>query len=102
MALMGALYYFVPLVSGKSLSWPRLVRWVFWIETILIPITAVLMIIGGIKGGRASQDGLVDDALDKVLSPYMIPVGILRIICALVAIMFAVQIIHTGTKKAAG
>jgi cytochrome c oxidase cbb3-type subunit I len=80
MSLMGALYYLVPLVPGKSLSWPRLVTWIFWIETVIIPVIAALMIAAGIRGGRASNAGVTGDALDAVLKPFMLSVGILSIV----------------------
>lgn len=99
LTLMGALYYLVPQLSGRSLSWPRLVNWVFWIETVTIAATAVLMIAAGIRGGRAYGDGLRDADLDAVVAPFMIPVSLLSIVCGLVAILFAVQIINTATKK---
>ncbi len=101
MSLEGLLYYMVPLVSGKRLSWPRLVNWVFWLEAITIPVMAVLMIGAGISGGKAFQAGMTGDALNAVLGPYMMLVGIVSIVCGLVAILFSVQIIHTATKKAA-
>lgn len=100
MSLEGMLYYLVPLVSGKPLSWPRLVNWVFWLETITIPLMAVLMIGAGISGGRAFQAGITGDALNAVIGPYMMLIGIVSIVCGLVAILFAVQIIHTATKRA--
>ncbi len=99
LSLMGALYYLVPLVSGNPLSWPRLVNWVFWIEAITIALNAVLMIGAGISGGRAFQAGITGQALDAVIIPYMIPISLVSIVCGLVAIAFAVQIIHTATKK---
>ncbi len=99
-SLEGMLYYLVPLVSGKPLSWPRLVNWVFWFEAITIPVMAVLMIGAGISGGRAFQAGVTGDALNAVIGPYMMLIGIVSIVCGLVAILFAVQIIHTATKRA--
>ena len=99
LSLMGTLYYLVPLVSGNPLSWPRLVNWVFWIETITIALNAVLMIGAGISGGRAFQAGITGEALDAVIIPYMIPISLVSIVCGLVAIAFAVQIIHTAIKK---
>ena len=101
MSLMGIMYYLVPLVSGKPLSWPRLVNWVFWLEAITIPVMAVLMIGAGISGGRAFQAGITGDALNPVIGPYMMLIGIVSIVCGLVAILFSVQIIHTATKRAA-
>ena len=101
LTLMGTLYYLVPLVSGKSLSWPGMVNWVFWIETITIAVNGVLMIGAGISGGNAFQAGVMGPELDAVLGPYMIPISLFSILCGLVAIAFAIQIIHTGVKRAA-
>lgn len=102
LSLMGVLYYLVPPVSGKTLSWPRLVNWVFWIEAIAIPLMAVLMIAAGISGGRAFQAGVTGEALDAVVGPYMMLIGLVSIVCGLVAVLFAVQIIHTATKRTIG
>jgi cytochrome c oxidase cbb3-type subunit 1 len=100
MALMGTLYYLVPLVSGNPLSWPGLVNWVFWIETITIALNTVLMIAAGITGGSAFIAGRVAE-LDAILAPFMIPISLLSIVCGLVAIAFAIQIIHTAVKSSA-
>jgi len=99
LTLMGVLYYLVPLLSEKPLSWPRMVNWVFWIEVITIALTGVLMIGAGISGGRAFQSGLTGDALNAVIGPYMMFISLTSIVCGLAAIAFAVQIIHTATKK---
>ncbi len=99
LSLMGTLYYLVPQVSGRSLSWPRLVNWVFWIETIVIFVNSVLMIAAGVSGGKAFAAGVTGEALNAVLGPYMMSVMLLSVVCGLMAIVFAVQIIHTATKS---
>lgn len=99
MALQGIFYYLVPLLSGKPLSWPRLVNWVFWITVVTVVLNAVLMIGAGISGGTAFQAGIKGEALDAVLGPYMMPIGIVSLVCGVIAIVFAVQIIHTALKK---
>ena len=101
LALMGALYYLVPLTSENSLSWPRLVNWVFWVEVVTIALNGVAMIGAGIAGGRAFQAGVTGDALNAVLGPYMMLIGIISLVCGLIAIAFSVQIIHTATKSSA-
>jgi len=100
LSLMGIFYYLVPRLSEKPLSWPGLVNWIFWLETIFIPLMAILMILAGISGGRAYQAGITGDALGAVIGPYMMLIGIVSIICGLTAILFSVQIIHTVLKKA--
>lgn len=62
---------------------------------------AVLMIAAGISGGRAFQAGITGDALNAIIGPYMMLVGMVSIVCGFVAILFAVQVIHTATKGAA-
>lgn len=101
LALIGALYYLVPVVSGKSLSWPRLVDWVFWIATVTIVLNSILMIAAGISGGNAFRAGVTGPELNAILGSYMMPIGIISIICALVFVVFAVQIIHTAAKRSA-
>lgn len=99
LALMGTLYYLVPLLSEKPLSWPGLVKWVFWIETVTITAVGALMLAAGIKSGMAYDDGLRGAALDDAITPLMLPVGILSIICGITALLFVVQIVHTATRK---
>ncbi len=101
MALIGALYYLVPLVSGNALSWPRMVNWVFWLEAITIPLNAILMIAAGIAAGIAWQAGARDAAIDAVMAPYMIAIARVSAVWALWAVAFAAQIIHTAVKQAA-
>lgn len=99
LSLMGALYYLVPLVSGNSVSWPRLVNWVFWLESITTALLGVLMIGAGVSGGKAFQAGVTGEALNAVVGPYMMGVGIVSMVCGLVAVAFSVQIIHTAVKR---
>lgn len=99
MAVMGALYYLVPLVSGNAISWPRLTNWVFWVSAITVPLNALLMIGAGIAGGQAFQAGIKDAGLDTVMGPYMIGVSVVSIVWGLWALAFAIQIIHTAIKQ---
>jgi cytochrome c oxidase cbb3-type subunit 1 len=99
LALAGALYYLVPQVSGKSLSWPKVVNWVFWIFIISFPIQSLLMILAGIFGGNAFIAGKSGAEIGTILEPFLIGVGILSIICGIIFLIFSIQIIHTATKK---
>ena len=99
LALIGGLYYLVPIVSGKALSWPRMVNWVFWIETITIAVNAILMIIVGIKAGNAFLAEVSGAELGAIMAPFMITVSLVSIICGLIAVAFSIQIIHTAAKK---
>ncbi len=101
MAVMGAFYYLVPLVSGNQISWPQMVNWVFWSSAITVPLNALLMIGAGIAGGQAFMAGVKDAGLDAVMAPYMISISIVSIVWGLWAIAFAVQIIHTAVKQPA-
>ncbi|MGZ5500846.1 MAG: cbb3-type cytochrome c oxidase subunit I [Nitrososphaeraceae archaeon] len=99
LGLAGALYYLVPQVSGKPLSWPKVVNWIFWIFIVMFPINSLLMILAGIFGGKAFIAGAGGPEIEAVLTPYMIPVGILSIICGVIWLIFSIQIIHTAAKK---
>ncbi|MBM3705697.1 MAG: hypothetical protein FJW66_04135 [Actinobacteria bacterium] len=99
LALAGALYYLVPKVSGKSLSWPGVVNWVFWIFIVMLPINSLIMILAGISGGKAFIAGKSGPEIEAILTPFMIPVGILSIVCGIIFLIFSIQIIHTATKK---
>jgi cytochrome c oxidase cbb3-type subunit I len=98
-AMYGLLYYMVPLVSGKPLSWPKLVNWVFWLETVTVALMAGLMIWDGVVAGMAFKAGASAANLDAVQTPFMIAVSLVSIICGVVAFVFAVQILHTALKK---
>jgi len=47
LAVMAALYYFVPIISGKSIVWPKLIEYIFWIWVICEIVAGILMIIMG-------------------------------------------------------
>ena len=99
LSLAGILYYLVPLLSGKPLSWPRVANWIFWIFIVAFPINSLLMILAGIAGGNAFIAGKTGPEIGAILGPYMMPVGILSIICGIIWLIFAIQIIHTAAKK---
>jgi len=99
LGLAGVLYYLVPLLSGKPLSWPRVVNWIFWIFVIIFPINNIFMILAGIFGGNAFIAGKTGPEIGAIVTPFMIPIGILSIVCGIVWLIFAIQIIHTAAKK---
>jgi len=99
MGLMGVFYHMVPKLSGNPLSWPKMVDWIFWIDLVVIILNGVLMIAAGIVGGHAAQAGMSQDAINAAITPYMIGIGIVSLICGLVSMAYAVQIIHTIVKK---
>jgi cytochrome c oxidase cbb3-type subunit 1 len=92
-ALMAAVYYFVPIFSGKSIVNPKLIDWIFWIYVICSAVAAVLMIIAGVLGGNAFAAGVKGSELSAVILPYAMPGGILCTISALVGLIFVVQVL---------
>ncbi len=99
MGMMGLFYYLVPKISGKALSWPGLVNGIFWVDFVTVVLNAVLMISAGIAGGHAVQAGMNEAGINAAIGPYMMGIGIVSLVCALVSLTYAVQIIHTIVKK---
>lgn len=93
LALMAAIYYIVPIISGKSIVWPKLINWIFWIFTIAGVSTCVLLLIGGVVGGNAFAAGVTGSQLMAIITPYLMPSGILCTISAIAGVMFVVQIL---------
>jgi len=58
MGMMGVFYHMVPKISGKPLSWPNMVNWIFWVDLVTVILNAVFMIAASIAGGHAVQAGL--------------------------------------------
>lgn len=94
------IYYLVPILTNKSIAAPRLINWIFWIWVVTLAIQSVLMIIVGIVAGNAFADGTVGPPLEAIMAPYMMPIGILSIICGIVLLAFVVQILVTVGRKA--
>jgi cbb3-type cytochrome oxidase subunit 1 len=93
LALMAAIYYIVPIISGKSIVWPKLINWIFWIFTIAGVSTCVLLLIGGVVGGSAFAAGITGSQLMAIITPYLMPSAILCTITAIAGVMFVVQIL---------
>ncbi len=94
------IYYLVPILTNKPIAAPRLIDWIFWIWVIAQAVGGVLMIIVGIIAGNAFIAGVVGPQLEAIMIPYMLPVGILGIVCGIVALMFVVQILVSIARKA--
>ena len=92
-ALMAAVYYFVPIFSGKSIAAPKLIDWIFWLYVVCSAVAAVLMIIAGILGGNAFAAGVTGPQLFTIIMPYAMPAGILCSISAIVGLIFVVQVL---------
>ena len=103
LVLMATIYYLVPIFSGKSIVWPKLIEWIFWVWVISLAAACVLMLIAGIVGGKAFADGLGREEIKSIVSAYAMPGGILCTISAIAGLMFVVQIFVTllrGSKVA--
>ncbi len=100
LSLAGLIYYLVPTLTNKPIAARRLINWIFWIWVIDLAIMAILMISAGIAGGNAFAAGTTGDKLDAVLAPYMLPVGILSIVCGITALTFVIQIWVSIGRKA--
>jgi cbb3-type cytochrome oxidase subunit 1 len=98
-ALMAALYYVVPVLSGKSIVWPRLIEWIFWIFVVCTGVGSVLMITGGIVAGSAFAAGVKGAQLESIIVPYAMPAGLLCTISVIAGLMFVVQILVSLTRK---
>ena len=93
--LMAAIYYIVPIISGKSIVWPKLIEWVFWIFVVGTAVNGVLTIIAGTIAGNAFAAGVKGAQLGGIISAYMMPAGIFCTISAIAGLMFVVQILVT-------
>ena len=93
LALMAALYYIVPIISGKSIVWPKLIEWIFWIFVVCVTVGSILMIIAGVVGGSALAAGVKGPQLGSIIMLYAMPAGLLCTISVIAGLMFVVQIL---------
>jgi len=101
LALAAAIYYLMPIFSGKPIVWPKLIGWVFWIWVVGTAVGGAMMITAGIIGGNAFVAGITDMAkLMAMVTPYLILMGICAYIEGIAAIMFMVQILVSLTRGA--
>lgn len=98
LALWGNIYYLLPLL-GKPISWPKLIDWIFWIFVITLAINSIIMITVGIRAGNAFNTGIKGPQLDTLMQPYMMTIGMLSIICAIVGLLFVIQILVSASRK---
>ena len=97
--LMAAIYYLVPVFSGKPIAWPKLIEWVFWIFVVGTAVNGVLTIIGGAVAGNAFAAGVKGAQLSSTISAYMMPAGIFCTIAAIAGLMFVVRILVSLTRR---
>lgn len=98
LVLWANIYYVLPLL-GKPIVWPHLINWIFWIFVIDVAIVGILMNTVGIRAGNAFIAGTKGPELDALMAPYMIVIGMLSIICALVGLLFVIQILVSASRK---
>ena len=93
LALMAAVYYLVPVSSGKSIVWPKLIEWIFWIFVVAGVSSSVLLLIVGVVCGNAFAAGVTGAQLQAMITTYAMPAGILCTISGIAGLMFVVQIL---------
>lgn len=98
--LVALVYYLVPVLTNKTIAAPRLIDWIFWIFVVAFTIEAILMITVGIRAGNAFIAGVEGPQLEALMTPYMISIGILSIVCGIVFLMFVAQILVSVARKA--
>jgi cbb3-type cytochrome oxidase subunit 1 len=98
LALMTLFYYAVPAISGKSIVWPKLIDWIFWIFVPCTAASGALEIIGGAVGGNAFAAGIKGAQLGSLVFPYSMSAGLLCTIAAIAGLMFVVQILVSVTR----
>ena len=100
LALMAVIYYIEPIISGKSIVWPKLIEWIFWIWVVCTTVGIVLLMIAGVRGGSAFATGVKGAALGGIIRPYAMPAGLLCTISVIASLMFVVQILVTLAQRA--
>jgi cbb3-type cytochrome oxidase subunit 1 len=97
--LAALVYYLVPVLTSKPIAAPRLINWIFWVFVVTFTIQAVLMLVVGIRAGNAFIGGMAGPQLEALMTPYMMLIGILSIICGIVWLLFVGQILTTVARK---
>ena len=91
LALAAVVYYLVPVLSGKSIVWPKLIEWVFWIWVVGTVVGCAMMITIGIIGGNAFIAGITQmPKLMAIVMPYYIILGFSAYFEGLAGVMFVV------------
>lgn len=94
MAVMGGLYYLVPMIVKKDLFSERLARIHFWIFNVAVVAGTILGLIAGYLGGTLYLAKNFA-AIDPTIGPYMMIVTIISWIEAAVNFLFAYNIYKT-------
>ncbi|MDP2730906.1 MAG: cbb3-type cytochrome c oxidase subunit I [Dehalococcoidales bacterium] len=100
LALAALIYYLVPRITNKPITAPGLINWLFWVFVVAFTINSILMITVGIRAGNAFLAGVAGPQLGAIMDPYMMAIGILSIICGLIWLIFAGQILVSIARKA--
>lgn len=96
-AIMGGIYYLVPVIVGKDLYSERLAKAHFWIFNIAIVVGTILGLVAGYLGGTLY---LAENfaAIEPTIGPYMMLLTIVSWIEAAANFPFAYNIYKTVTK----
>ena len=101
LGLAGVIYYLVPIFSGKSIVWSKLINWVFWIWVVGTAVGCAMMITIGIVGGNAFIAGITDmPRLMAIVMPYFILMGICAYLEGIAGVMFVIQILVSLARRA--
>lgn len=98
--LWANVYYLLPLL-GKPIAWPRLIDWLFWIFVIAQAINSIIMITVGVRAGNAFKAGIKGPQLDALMTPYMMTIGMLSILLAIIGLLFIIQVLVSASRKTA-
>lgn len=98
LAVMGAIYYLLPLITGKELYSEKLAKAHFWIFNLLIIVGTVLGVVAGYLGGVLFIAKKFAE-ISATIGPYMMLLNINSIIEAIVPnSLFAYIIYKTITR----
>ncbi|MBI4267109.1 MAG: cbb3-type cytochrome c oxidase subunit I [Chloroflexi bacterium] len=99
--LAALVYYLLPILTSKPIAAPRLIDWIFWVFVVTFTINAILMITVGIVAGNAFIAGVKGPQLEAIMAPYMMSIGILSIILAIVWVTFVAQVLASICRRKA-
>jgi cytochrome c oxidase cbb3-type subunit 1 len=99
MAIIGGVYYLVPLIKGKELYSEKLAKVHFWVFNVLIVIGTVLGLAAGYLGGSLFIAERFAE-IEATIGPYMMMISINSVVEAIVPnTLFAFIIYKTITKE---
>jgi cbb3-type cytochrome oxidase subunit 1 len=97
-AIIGAIYYLVPVITGKDLYSERLAKAHFWLYAILVIIGTALGVIAGYLGGTLFIEKRLAE-IGPTIGPYMILITIIAFLEAIVANGLFAYIIYKTVRR---